>query len=142
MADSSAYSDENTALKSNKNNAKRNSTYGSGIASSFDSIEGLTPHGYEVNPCQLAMLGCWLTIGIVPNLAALIVGFEHDDILCNKYNNYGWIHPRAYLKLTGLIGIIISILGTVGVYYLMIYHPEIMEIIVNGKIFQFQSIIR
>ena len=128
-------SEEN--LKSNGKKQKSSSMYGA--ASSFDSVEGLTPSGYEVNMCQLPMLCCWLTVGGIPNLAALIVGFENRDLKCNEYyNNYGWIHPRAYLKITGIIGIIISIFGTWYVYYLIKYHPEILEIIVNGKIFQFE----
>ena len=146
---SMATSDENTALNSAKNKSQsiqdriqRNSSYGTTVttttASSFDSVEGLTPSGYEINPCQLSMVGCWLTLGIIPNLAALIVGFEHDDILCNNnFNNYGFIHPHAYLKITGIIGILISILTTCGILYLMRYNPEIMEIIVNGKICEF-----
>ena len=133
------YSDENTALNSSKN--KSNSTvkqrYGT-TASSFDSVEGLTPSGYEVNPCQLSMICCWMTVGIIPHLAALIVGFEHADITCNDYDNYGWIHPRGYLKTTGIMGIIVSIIGTLAIYYFMSYNEAPLEMIVNGKLLEFQ----
>lgn len=135
------YSDENTALKSSKNKkSDGNQRYGT-AATSFDSVnsaEGLTPSGYEVNWCQLPMILSWLTLGIIPHLAALIVGFERDDIKCNDYNNYGWIHPRAYLKITGIVGIIISIIGTLIIYYWISYNHEPLEMIVNGKLFEFQ----
>jgi len=83
------------------------------------------------------MLGCWLTVGIIPHLAALIVGFDRVDIACNDFADYGLIHPRAYLKLTGVVGIFACIACTVGTLYLMRNYPEIMETIINGRLFEF-----
>ena len=67
--------DENTALK------KQNPGYGAGNADSDpEEIEGLspeviTPSGFEINVVQLDMLSCWMCCGIIPNFAALVVGF-------------------------------------------------------------------
>eukprot|EP01083_Nonionella_stella_P173962 601747_1 len=122
--------DENTVLK-NEQQIHSRFDYG---ASSHSSIEGLTPSGYEINLCQLCMLGCWLVIGLIPYLAVLIVGFEDVDISCNDKNNYGLIHPRAYLMITGLIGIVVSVVCTFTVSYIYYHNPFTMEMVVNGKL--------
>mmetsp|Transcript_5282 Transcript_5282/g.8692 ORF Transcript_5282/g.8692 Transcript_5282/m.8692 type:complete len:257 (+) Transcript_5282:17-787(+) len=143
-----AANDERTALKSNVKSADysyasshpkqaRGSSFGALKSSSFDSVEGLTPTGYEVNPIQLLMIGCWLIVGILPNLSALIVGFERDDITCNNYTNYGLLHPRTYLKITGTVGLLVCIACTVGFFCLYTRFSEVIETIVNGRIFEF-----
>eukprot|EP01084_Bolivina_argentea_P149123 260573_1 len=130
----SSETNENTSLKHNNNQR-------------YDSIEhseGLTPDGtsaYEiVNPAQLFMLACWATLGIIPNIAALIVGFERDDLECNRMNDYGFIHPSAYLKLTGIVGIFTCLIFTFGLLHWMRHDDDkTMERIINGKLFEFPN---
>ena len=87
----------------------------------------------DVNHVQFCMLICWLFFGIVPDIAALSAGFDDSDIDCNHYKNAYLIRPKAYLKVSGLIGIFISIFGTLGFLYLLKY-TELIESLINGKL--------
>ena len=128
--------DEHTALKN------QNPGYGAGDDDeSPEEIEGLspevhTPSGYEINVVQLAMLSCWICCSIIPNFAALVVGFENRDNLCNDMTDYGFLHPRTYLKITGIVGCLASIGGTLGVYCGLKLTPEPLEQLINGKLCQ------
>lgn len=127
---------ENTALK------QQNQDYGAGDDDSdTEEIEGLspeihTPSGYEINVVQLGMLSCWICCSIIPNFAALVVGFEHRDMRCDSMTDYGLLHPRTYLQITGVVGSIVSIGGTFGLYCGLKLRPEPFEQLVNGKLCQ------